>query len=124
MTDTCCSFCSLIGPKHRTRVFGPMGVAICAECIAALLLSASGGEVTAPIPSVDVRQEWLVAVDEGLGVGERPPLAAVDGCSFCGTASEGLEHLFGSTDGSSRICDRCVRMASEMIAEEDGDLRS
>ena len=39
-------------------------------------------------------------------------------------AQNELKHLFGITDGPSLICDRCVRMASELIAEEDLDLRS
>jgi len=125
MTDTRCSFCGLTGAKHRTRVFGPMGVAICAACVTALLPCASAGEVTAPIPSVDPMPEWLVATqdlapEESLQHGdEKPALAAPDGCSFCGMAKEGLMHLFGSTHGSSRICDLCVRTAADMIAEED-----
>jgi hypothetical protein len=74
-----------------------------------------------------VTPEWLVAAGapgDRLGAGERPPLAAPDGCSFCGMPRQELEHLFGNQDATRRICDRCVRMASEMIADEDRDSRS
>lgn len=126
MTEGRCSFCCLAGAKHRARIFGPRGVAICAACVAELLPSASAREMSLPIERVHVKAEWLVAGEsrahgDSASESDDAPLAVPDGCGFCGTGLDELEQLFSNTSGTARICDRCVFMAAEAMAEEESD---
>jgi hypothetical protein len=113
-----CSFCGRSRPERFPRVSGPMGVSICAECVADLMPHASAGEMTSPVPVIDWTREALQGFGAPHEGGGRPPAAAPSGCSFCGSSKDDLKQLFGTHHGPSRICDSCVRMAQEMLQGE------
>lgn len=51
--------------------------------------------------------------------GGRPPVESVR-CSFCGKPRDAVRAIVGGPTREIAICDECVALCSEIIAEETG----
>jgi hypothetical protein len=104
-----CSFCGRSREEVAKLVAGP-GVFICGRCVARANTLAAG-------VLVEDRAEAAMLVE---------PSGSEARCSFCGKQARQVRHLVasglasapgGKFDQGTRICDRCLRLCEEILAE-------
>jgi hypothetical protein len=93
-----CSFCNVSQTDTKKLIAGP-GVYICEGCVAA-----AGDVVATATPAKGPRQVVL-----------RPAITEDHPCSFCGKAATSVRQL--AKGGRARICDECVQLCSDIVAE-------
>ena len=91
--ELACSFCAKITALVQRLVIGP-GVSICNECVQA-------------------SQRIMFDNEDAI------ELAAH--CSFCGKSRPDIQSLIGSDVSGHHICNVCVQLSTEIIAEARGE---
>jgi hypothetical protein len=99
--DLVCTFCGLDKDRVSRLIAGP-GVFICTDCVALV------GAVAAQGTTVQTDRTRLECL----------PLPDRIGCSFCGAEAAGDTSMV--TGPGVRICQSCVQLCQEIVAEELG----
>lgn len=109
--ELACSFCGKAQKEVGKLIAGPGYVAICDACTGkAAQVLATGGVAATPLSSI--KPLPLAAEDDGP--------EAVARCSFCGKGRHqvaGLAMAAGTTTAGVTICDECLTLCQEIIAE-------
>lgn len=108
-----CSFCGKAQKEVRKLIAGPGYVAVCGTCVskAAQVLQTGRADAT--------RLSAITALP--LPAGADATAAPAARCSFCGKGRHqvsGLAMAAGTTTAGVRICDECLALCREIVADE------
>ena len=106
-TEVACSFCGAARPSAGKLVAGP-GAWICERCVGTATRLVAG--------EVDARRRWA-SLDPPPG-SAKAKWRSGERCSFCGKKPGQVTAM--ASAGDRRICDDCLRLCREIVAEETG----